>query len=143
MSADAAAIVAQARAWVGVPFAHQGRSRVGVDCAGLVIVVARELGLVLPEFDVCGYGPAPDGTSLRDECERHMRAAPTPAVGGVVLLAWAAGPPQHLGFVAEHPLGGLSLIHAEQRRARAVVEHRLVFSRAMRLVASYRLPGVD
>ena len=45
MPADPDAIIAAARAWLGVPWRHQGRTRQGVDCAGLVVLVGREFGL--------------------------------------------------------------------------------------------------
>ena len=35
----AADFIAEARTWIGVPFRHQGRSRHGVDCIGLVLQV--------------------------------------------------------------------------------------------------------
>lgn len=40
----AAALIAQARQWVGVPFIHQGRARHGADCLGFVAAMAAELG---------------------------------------------------------------------------------------------------
>jgi cell wall-associated NlpC family hydrolase len=136
-------VVNAARRWVGTPFAHLHRTRGhAVDCAGLVIGVARELGLVLPDFDVQPYAPSPDGRTLRALCDEHLEHAGLPVLGGVVLVAWAAGPPQHLGIVGEFEDGALTMIHAENRRQRRVIEQRLVFSRAMRLVACYRLPGV-
>jgi hypothetical protein len=64
-----AQVATQARAWIGTPFAHQHRARgVGVDCVGLVIGVARELGLVPSCFDVTGYGSVPDGVALPAQC---------------------------------------------------------------------------
>ena len=48
-------VVAAALAWTDTPFHHQARLKgVGVDCVGLVIGVARELGLIAPDFDVVG-----------------------------------------------------------------------------------------
>jgi cell wall-associated NlpC family hydrolase len=35
-------IVSAARSWLGVPWRHQGRTRQGVDCAGLVVLVGRK-----------------------------------------------------------------------------------------------------
>lgn len=136
-------VVRVARSWLGIPFAHQHRAReVGVDCAGLVICVARELGLVSPEFDVTGYDRVPDGRSLRALCDQNLAPADCPEIGGVALVAWLDGPPQHVGIVVPYHAGGLSFVHAENRRHRAVIEQRLVFGRAMRLVAAYRFPGV-
>jgi len=46
---DAAAIVAQARQWLGTPYVHQMAVRgVGCDCLGLARGVATELGLATP-----------------------------------------------------------------------------------------------
>ncbi len=43
-----AKFVAAARSWIGVPWAHQGRSRAGVDCIGLVVMAARDCWLQVP-----------------------------------------------------------------------------------------------
>lgn len=47
-------IIAHARACVGTPFLHQGRQPgLGLDCAGLVAIVAHGLGL--SDYDHAGY----------------------------------------------------------------------------------------
>lgn len=136
-------VIAAARGWIGTPFKHQHRAKgIGVDCAGLVIGVARELGLVEPTWDVTGYGQVPDGVTLAALCDEHMDRLLHCAPGCVVLVAWGRGDPQHLGIVGTHPLGGLSMIHAERRRFGRVIEQQLVFSRAMRLVAAFAFRGV-
>ena len=49
-------LVAQARTWIDTPYHHAGRAKGhGVDCIGLVIGAARELGAVVP-FDTTAYG---------------------------------------------------------------------------------------
>lgn len=46
-----AQIVQEARSWVNVPFKHMGRSRQeGVDCVGLVVCVARALGVPVEDY---------------------------------------------------------------------------------------------
>lgn len=138
------AVVDSARSLVGTPYHHQARlPGVGVDCAGVLIVIGRQLGLVEPEFDVGNYGRVPDGAALRAYCDEHLIRLPAPVPGGAVLASWKDGPPQHLGIVADHPAGGLSFIHADGERAKAVIETRLQFSRYFRLVAAYGLPGVE
>lgn len=138
-------VVAQARALLETPFHHQGRKAgVGVDCAGVPILVARVLGLVPSDFDVNGYSAQPDGFSLRDQCERFMCPWPHEEPGGVVLVAFRQdGVAQHLGIVAEHPHGGLSIIHADNVRAKRVIETRLEWGAYMRRIAAYRLYGVS
>lgn len=144
------AIVAEARAWLDTPWQHQARARgEGVDCAGLVIGVARALALVPPDMDVSAYTRAPDGSML-DECDRWMRRiAPAEAQPGDVLVlrfGGASSPPQHMAVVADYRHGGLSIVHAvdhpDRPRAR-VVEQRLDRATRARVAAAYALPGVD
>lgn len=136
-------VVTAARGLIGTPYHHQARlPGVGIDCAGVLIVVGRQLGLVAPDFDVTGYSRVPDGVALSAYCEQHMVRMRAPVIGGAVLASWKDGPPQHLGVVAGYQ-GGLSFIHADGERAKAVVETRLAFSRYFRLVAAYGFPGVD
>lgn len=42
-------IIETARTYVGTPYLHQGRSRSGIDCIGLVINVAATCGVIDPE----------------------------------------------------------------------------------------------
>lgn len=136
-------IVCEARSWIGTPFVHQHRQRGhAVDCAGLLIGVARALGIVAPDFDVTGYSPRPDGVSLRAYCDEHLLPSEALHVGGVALVAWRNGPPQHLGIVTPYSADRLAIVHAEGQRHRKVIETRLVFGREMQLVAAYSFPGV-
>ncbi|MDT0635106.1 hypothetical protein [Spectribacter hydrogenoxidans] len=58
-SADA--IVTAALAWEGTPYRHLGRTRRAIDCAGLIILVGREVGAFAPDFDVRNYPRDPSG----------------------------------------------------------------------------------
>lgn len=140
---DRYAVVTEARAWLGTPFHHQARLKgVGCDCVGLVIGVARALALVPPAFDVPPYPRAPDGTSLLALTDAHMTRLPQDAMqpGDVVVVAFDREP-QHLGVVGDYRHGGLSIIHAHSVHG-SVIETRLFFSRSLRFVAAYQLPGV-
>ena len=144
MTATRAQVVAEARSWIGTPFQHQARVKgVGVDCAGVVICVARTLGLVSPHFDVQGYARQPDGHSLLCHCDQTMRAVPREAMqpGDVVVVSFDRDP-GHVGIVGDYTHGGLSIIHALGISARKVVETRLLFTPGMRFAACYQLPGV-
>lgn len=137
-------VIAAARQWIDTPFHHQARLKgVGVDCVGLVIGVARELGLIAPDFDVVGYPRVPDGTSLMELAATHMtpidRAAMQP--GDVVVVSFDRDP-QHLGILGDYRHGGLSIIHAAGLTGR-VIETRLMFSEQMKYVAAFALPGVE
>jgi cell wall-associated NlpC family hydrolase len=131
-----------ARRWIGTPYHHQARSPgVGLDCIGLLICAARELGHVPPDFNVTGYRRVPDGHSLM----RHLGEQVTQiaqsdmAPGDYVCLAFDKHP-HHVGIIGSYPLGGLSIIHANSKTGR-VEETRLVFNDAMRFVAAFRKGG--
>lgn len=138
MHIQANSIILAARAYLGVRFRHQGRSKSGLDCAGLVICVAHDLGI--SDVDFTAYGHDPDGRTLHTLLAKHMDELPPGDmhVGDVVFMAFQAYP-QHLGILAD---GGrpFSLIHAFAP-ARKVIEHRLddEWMGRIRNVYSYRL----
>ncbi len=140
-------IIQAARGWKSTPYKHQGRLKgVGVDCAGLPICVAREVGLVATDFDVSGYGRVPDGSSLVAHCDRWMRRIEGPEMAAVIVIRFdREGPAQHLGILADYLHGGYSMIHAlgtSDGRGR-VVEHRLDESTLRKTVGFWRFPGVN
>ena len=133
-------IVAAARTHMGTPWVHQGRTPgVAMDCAGLVICVARQLGLVPPDMDVNGYTREADGSMLA-WCDEHMTRIADLELGAVIVVV-CDRQPQHMGIVGDYRHGGWSLIHGASLAGR-VVETRLMWARNMRLVAVYRMPGV-
>lgn len=135
-------VVAAARSHLGTRWAHQGRlPGVALDCAGLVIVVARHLALVDEGFDVNGYSRWPDGTML-DWCDQHMQRVADLELGAVLVLA-SAQQPQHMGIVGDYVHGGWSVIHAcNAAHPPRVIETRLMFAANFRLRGIYRMPGV-
>lgn len=142
-------IVAEARCWLGVPFAHQGRSHAGTDCGGLVGGVALALGIVPADwwarsFDPAhgGYGRQPSNGQLRAICESFMRCIEIDdALPGDVALMRFRAEPQHLGILADYRHGGASIVHALASAGR-VCEHRLSPLWRERICAAYRMPGV-
>lgn len=139
-------IVAEARSWLGTPYLHQARLKgVGVDCAGLVIGVCKNVGILPPDFDVKGYPRVPDGTSLMALCDQYMTRISTDGMqpGDAVLIRWEEDP-QHLGILGDYLHGGLSIIHALGTRdgKGRVIEHRLDTGTRERMVAAYALPGM-
>lgn len=128
-----------ARSYIDTPFHHQGRvPGVGLDCVGLVICVARELGKLPPDFDVTGYARQPDGAMLMHHLHEHLIEIPQNCmmVGDVVCVAFDKHP-QHVGLLGDYLYGGFSIIHAATKHKR-VVETRLLFSNTMRFVSAFR-----
>jgi cell wall-associated NlpC family hydrolase len=137
-------ITQEARTWINTPFHHQGRLKgVGVDCIGLVIGVARRLGLVPGDFDIQAYPRSPDGVSLMRTAHLHMDLIDQAAMGiGDVVVVRFGKDPQHFGIIGDYRHGGLSIIHAAGATGR-VIETRLMFTPSMQFVAAFELRGVE
>ena len=138
-------IVAQARSWISVKWRHQGRSREGIDCAGLVIKVAHELGLT--EFDTADYSRQATDETMLEMCREHLveisRSDAGP--GDVVVMRFAHQ--RHIGILGDYPSGGVSLIHAYSNAPRRVVEHLFnddwLRTQRAELIGCFRFPGIE
>lgn len=130
------ALITAARAYLGVPFRHRGRTQAGLDCAGLVWRAYADLGLVLPDVRI--YGREPHRNGLQEAMVRALGepVARHPQAGDVLLMRFDLEP-HHIGIAGDYPHGGLSLIHAHGM-AGGVVEHRLNKTWRDRIVAVFR-----
>ena len=137
-------VVAAARAAIGTPFVHQGRAPgVGLDCAGLVVQVARAHGAAYADDGSYARTPAHgllEAALDRQSClVRVDDGSPAsrlePRAGDVLLLRFA-GEPQHLAICT-----GDGMIHAWASVGR-VCEHRLGGAWRSRIVRVYRFAGV-
>lgn len=139
-----AAILAEARDWIGTPYRHQASAKgAGCDCLGLVRGVWRAIYGEEPE-------PAPAYTpdwaerrgaeTLLAAAQRHMRAITleTAAPGDVLLFRMdARSPIKHCALVDE----GERLIHAYW--GRAVVRSRFAPWWRARCAAAFAFPGTS
>jgi NlpC/P60 family putative phage cell wall peptidase len=88
------AIVAEALAWEGTPYRHQGsRKGVGCDCLGLVRGVWRAVYGAEPERPGAyarDWAEAGGGDPLIEAAARHCRAKPLAemAAGDLVIFRW-------------------------------------------------------
>ncbi|MBF0562136.1 MAG: C40 family peptidase [Alphaproteobacteria bacterium] len=132
-------IIRAARAYLGVRFRHQGRTEAGIDCAGLIILVARDLGLF--DLNFTAYSHAPDGRTVNSLLHQYLdEVAPGEMrLGDVVFMAFQPFP-QHLGILADAGKP-FSLIHA-YAQARMVIEHRLDDDWMDRIRSVHRFRGV-
>lgn len=138
-----AAIVAEARSWIGTRYRHQGSLKgVGCDCLGLVRGVWRSCVGLEPELPP-PY--APDWAEARGEetlaaaALRHLVPVGREEIGGgdVLLFRWREG------FVAKHAAiatDGGTMIHAHD--GAAVCEVALTSWWRRRLAYAFRFPGV-
>lgn len=115
-------IVAEARTWIGVPWKHQGRTRIGIDCVGLLVVVLHKLKLT--DYDFQAYGRRSQGREFLYHFERRAERKPLNSEQpGDILLFRDKQFPCHAAIVASMN-NTLTIIHAHALR-RAVVEDRL------------------
>ena len=138
-------VVDQARSYLGVPWRHQGRTRHGIDCVGLIVRVAHDLGL--SGYDETGYARLARGRSLIAALEAHCRKVTDPQPGDVVCFRYDSNP-QHVGMLTDHPGGGLGLIHANAKAGGLglvgrVTECRYADPWPERAVAAFALPAVE
>ena len=143
---DPHTVVACAREFLGVRFAHQGRSRAGLDCLGLLLATAAAAGMYFDGTEACAldvptYGLRPDTALLKHQLDRFLRPIAADALAPAdILLLHVQGSPQHLAILSDYPATGtLGMIHA-YAPARKVVEHRYDARWQRATAACYRLP---
>ena len=139
-----AAVVAEARLWLGTPYLHQCATRgAGTDCLGLLRGIWRALYGAEPE-DVPDYtkdwSEASGIERLHAAAGRHLIARPlaSPSVGDVILFRMREGAvAKHLGIQAR--VGAQpSFIHAYT--GHGVVESPLSAPWQRRIVARFAFP---
>ena len=130
-------ILTAARQCLGTPFRHQGRLvAFGLDCAGVAIHVAREIGAGV--IDVSGYGRTP----AHGQLERSLDSQPClervfleDRQAGDLLPLLFAGDPQHIAICA-----GETSIHAYEAAGKCC-EHRINSLLEALIVRVYRFRG--
>lgn len=138
---DPASVVAEARLWLGTPYAHQASlPGIGCDCLGLIRGVWRALNgpepARLPAYTPF-WAETGSGDPLLAMAEQHLLpAGPEPlGPGEVLLFRWRAGlPAKHCG-IATGPGG---FIHAHD--GAAVAEVALLPAWRRRLAGRFLFP---
>lgn len=129
-------VVDEARTWLGTPYTHQGRLKsVGVDCIGLIIGVAHNLGL--SEYDIYSYARIPDGTMMLQLMQENMTQISNSEVllGDIGLFSFIKHP-QHVAIFSD-----LGMIHSFSSTGKCV-EHRFAAPWDKRLISVFRLKGI-
>lgn len=131
-------VVNAARAQIGTPFRHQGRlPGVALDCAGLVVTVAQDLGV--EHVDVIGYGRRPTG-ELRAVMAAQQSIEQVPIAdrqAGDILVMRFAKEPQHLAICA-----GTTIIHSYET-VKKCCEHDMTHEWAKRITEVWRFVGIE
>lgn len=134
-------LITEARRWLGVPFRHQGRSKLGVDCAGFLEMLLATSGCLPAGYKAPrNYDRRPNGELLevvKTYCVR-TKQDPQRVPGSLVLICWQNDKePSHVALST-----GATLIHSYMR-VRCVVEngYRGVWVRDTH--SAWLLPGVE
>lgn len=144
MTISRAAIIAEARSWIGTPYRHQGSLRgIGCDCLGLLRGLWRNL--IGPEPESPGaYSPdwaeAGGREALLEAARRHLvqRADTAFAPGDVILFRFRKNvPAKHIGIVTERD----RMVHAHE--GACVAEVAIVPFWRRRIAATFSFPGVE
>ena len=90
MTITGKALVEQTRTWIDTPYHHAGRIKgAGVDCIGLIVGAARELGVEVP-FDTTAYGRGDNlalmGRGLSEFCECFDDDVPERLAGDILIF---------------------------------------------------------
>lgn len=126
-----------ARSFLGTPFKHLGRTKEGVDCAGLVILSGLACGYTFADRRT--YSRFPNEAQLQETLaqskELVMLPKHTEVLKNDIILFRFSEEPQHLGIC-----GGDTLIHS-YASAEKVIEHRFADVWKKRIVNIYRIGG--
>jgi cell wall-associated NlpC family hydrolase len=128
------------REYLKTPYQHSGRVKgIGVDCAGLIICVAKELDVYRGQ-DIQGYTRIPDGKELLKaiQLKAGKRKDLNEAKEGDILLMRFAEEPQHLGILVEDNY----LVHSYVR-AREVTIHRFSQDWQDKVIGVYEFPEIE
>lgn len=119
MDSNRLVIINKAREYLGVPYRHQGRTHLGLDCIGLLIAIWRDTGLAYDDFN--GYGENADIKTMAKKLDKHfIRIRGEPLPGDVFWMRAQDGLERHLALYTENN----TIIHSTNWGSKRVVEHR-------------------
>ena len=134
-------IINAARGWLNVRWQHQGRTEHGIDCAGLVILVGKDLGLL--DYDFSTYDRLPQQTAFLYHFEDNMDPVELGAeCDGDVLVFRQEQYPCHCGILSTK-YNKPHLIHAHMPRRRVMEEPYDEKEWKGKFVAAFRYRGVE
>lgn len=113
-------LVEAARKYIGVKFQHQGRTRRGCDCLGLVVMSMRDIGMA--PNDRTDYNHKLVENELLNGVLEHCKQNELPEVGCLALFELEETHQQHVAIVTA--INPVYIIHA-YAPVKAVCEHRL------------------
>lgn len=108
-----------ARSYLNCKWKHRGRSKNGIDCAGLVICSLQDMNYNPIDLKIYGREPFRDG--LQDYAEKNFgKNVTTGITKGDILLLRFEKQPHHVAIVGDYIHGGLSLIHSSGEAGKVI-----------------------
>ncbi len=128
------------KTYENTPYLHQARLKhIGIDCAGLIIEVAKEAGIYEEGSDYSDYSRIPDGKTLQEQLNKYaIIKNKSDLKEADIILFKLLDNPQHLGIY----LGNNLIIHSYST-AEKVVIHRLDEKWKKRIVAIYSYKNLE
>lgn len=132
-------IIEKAFEYLETPYHHQARLKgVGIDCAGLIICVLKELNIEVE--DLKNYSRLPDSNLLQKICDDNCFKVPfQEARDGDILLITFIKNPQHLAFFYKENDENY-MIHAYgENDVKKVIKHKINQKWLNKITCVYRL----
>jgi hypothetical protein len=127
--------------YVGVPWKHQGRRRDGVDCLGLLILVAIDLGLggavKFLDHQSRAYGRLPPNRLAQELTGAGCIRISSPVIGSIGLFSQPGAYPSHVGI-----FGDGEMIHGFAPKGQ-VVRHGFVSPWPEQVRGVFAYPGIS
>ena len=135
-------VYTEARKWIGTPYLHQGRTKHGIDCVGLIQKVGDALGV--PYVDRNDYGRSPDAHKLMAHLYKYLHQAKIdgdkPGLLGVFRETIR---PCHTGIFGLDAYGNITVIHARADIRKVVEEVFINGHNKLNLVNVLAMPGLE
>jgi hypothetical protein len=137
-----------ARSMVGIRFLHQGRTRQGVDCVGLLAVILNDLSY--PVVDVEGYRSSPPASVIYQTLCANFDEIPMSEVGlgDIFLMRIGGRKPKHASILVstetDYPRGIVpEIVHAYAIGSRGKVVKEPLVQWLPQCVLGFRLRGLE
>ena len=125
----------------GVPWKHQGRRKDGVDCLGLLILVALDLNLEgaarFMDHQSRAYGRLPPNKLAQELIGAECRRIQSPVMGSIGLFSQPGAYPSHVGI-----FGDGEMIHGFAPKGK-VVRHGFVSPWPEQVRGVFAYPGIE
>lgn len=127
-----------ARKYLGIPYKHNGRDKAGVDCLGLMLMVLRDAGIILPNDDGRPIDPRwydADPERLVRGLERYGRRIDVTELQPLDVVVFCfQGKPRHAGVMMSRS----QFIHIRENQSVSIARLKR-YSRFF--YAAYRMAG--